>query len=152
MSKSFYKVLQTFLFKWLVSFSSRNFSEKIKVWFVLDGSKKGLVESWVWVWIKNWILYICYRNQQMFKILNTQKFLGLKISDFLKLLKKVFLNFLDQKNFLGVMNFKHFFDSYTKCIELNSLSKHKPKTQVFLGSNVCSRLNAFGYILDKHFL
>ena len=34
------------------------------------------------VWIKNLILYILQRNQQMFKFFGTQKCLGLKISDF----------------------------------------------------------------------
>ena len=43
----------------------------------------------------------------------------LKISDYFEKLKKIFLNFLDQKIFC-VQNFKHLLISLPKCIDLNS--------------------------------
>jgi hypothetical protein len=52
-----------------------------------------------------------YRNQQIFKNFESQKFLGLKISDFFETSLKIFLNFfcLDpnlkpKRNHLGVTN------------------------------------------------
>ena len=56
----------------------------------------------------------------MFKIVDTQKFLGLKNvrKTFLRNFKKV-RNFWTQK-LLGVKNCKHLLISIPKCIELNS--------------------------------
>ncbi len=55
----------------------------------------------------------------MFKVFDTQKFLGLIVKTFLKLLKKIF-EFFRPKHFLSVKNFKHLLIPLAKCVEFNS--------------------------------
>ena len=63
----------------------RHFTQKKSIYWVWVSAGPKPKPKSIWVWIINLILYILVQKSITFKIFDTHKFLGLKISDFLKI-------------------------------------------------------------------